>query len=107
MKHCCLGMDSALTSYGSPFRYVPYEREYHVEYNSTFENSETGEIDLGVVAGIRYCPWCGSKLPRDLSEEWEREVTSKFNVSDALDKEELKKIPQEYMTEEWWRKRGL
>lgn len=105
--HCCLGMESALASYGSPFRYIPYGREYHVEYDSTFENKETGEVSLGVAAGISYCPWCGSKLPKELSEEWEQEVTNKFNVIDTLDKEELKKVPEEYMTEERWRKRGL
>lgn len=107
MEHCCLGLEGALESYGSPFRYIPYERQYIVEYNSSFTNEESGEIACVVASTLSYCPWCGKKLPKDLMDEWQNEIGQKFGIKNALDKEELKKVPQEYMTEEWWVKRGL
>ncbi len=34
-------------------------------------------------------------------------VEEKFGITDILDKDQLKKISKEYMTEEWWKKLGL
>ena len=56
---------------------------------------------------LKYCPWCGTEFPKSLRDEWADEVEKKFSVESILDKEELKKVPEEYMTEEWWKKKGL
>ena len=100
-------MEGALEEYGTPLRYIPYTRSYYMEYGTAFKNEETGEIVFGVAEPLFYCPWCGIKLPKRLMQEWKTIVKKKFNVTDTLDKDELKKVPEEYMTEAWWKKKGL
>ncbi len=105
MKYCCIKMEGALEEYGTPISYTPYTRSYDMAYGTEFKNSETGEITFGVVEPLFYCPWCGVKLPENLFAEWHDEI-EKFDI-DTLDKEQLKKLPEEYLTEEWWKKKGL
>lgn len=106
MKHCCIKMEGVLEECDSPLRYIPYTRSYDMEYGSSFQNTETGD-KICVAESLIYCPWCATKLPKDLMDEWTEIVQNEFNVKDTLDKKELKKIPEEYMSEEWWEKRGL
>ena len=106
MRHCCIKMEGALEEYGSPLRYVPYSRSYDMEYGTVFKNIETGKDAAIVVEPLKYCPWCGVKLPKNLFQEWVKIIEGKFKI-DTLDKEEIKKVPEEYMTEEWWKKKGL
>lgn len=107
MNHCCLGMQGVLEAYGTPVKYIPYKRRYIIQYNSTFQNKETGEDAIGVATRLKFCPWCGNQLPKDLANKWVEEIETKFNVTETLDRDQLNKIPQEYMTDEWWKKRGL
>lgn len=106
MKYCCLAMESTLEEYDSPIRYIPYTRSYDIEYSSKFQNEDTKD-EITVASTLKYCPWCGTKFPKDLFDEWIEIIKSKFNIKNTLDKKQLEKIPKEYMTEEWWRKRGL
>lgn len=54
---------------------------------------------------IRYCPWCGVKLPKDLDDEWAETLEKEYGIENPsyIDDEDL---PQEFLTEEWWVKRG-
>lgn len=54
---------------------------------------------------IYFCPWCGSKFPKDLSDEHFSELIAVFGRDPSLD--ELDKIPSELKTDEWWIKRGF
>jgi hypothetical protein len=57
---------------------------------------------------IFYCPWCGINLPTSLAAQWFKIATTQFGVSDIYNKAQLQaKLPTEFLTEEWWRKRGL
>lgn len=48
---------------------------------------------------IKFCPWCGQKLPSSLRDEW-------FSKIEALDLEPNDpKIPTELLTGAWWEKR--
>ena len=100
-------MEGALEEHGTPLRYTPRTRSYDMEYGTVFRNTETGEDAAVVVEPLKYCPWCGVKLPKDLFEEWVKIIKKKFKVEHSFDKEELKKVPEEYMTDEWWKKKGL
>jgi hypothetical protein len=55
---------------------------------------------------IQFCPWCGTKLPKDLNDEWEEIVAKEFGVT-QLYYRYMDKIPPEFKTDEWWKKRGL
>ena len=54
---------------------------------------------------IYICPWCGKKLPEILADKF-------FDIiQDELEKcvpaDEIYKLPAEFQTDEWWKKRGL
>ena len=58
---------------------------------------------------IKYCPYCGKKLPKDLQHEWSQVIDEKFGkdfLKSAYCKER-KLLPKEFQTDEWWKKRGL
>lgn len=52
-----------------------------------------------------FCPFCG----KDISwkqEAYEKVLKNEFGITDLTDDEE-KKLPDEFLTDEWWKKRGL
>ena len=51
---------------------------------------------------IQFCPWCGHRLPIELSEEW-------FQILDTIGIEyyDAKSIPEEMNTDTWWKKKKL
>ena len=69
-------------------------REYYIELNNG-----TDAVQL-----INYCPWCGSKLPEVLGNVFFETLEKEYNIEADL---ELKNIPHEFQSDEWWKKRGL
>jgi hypothetical protein len=53
---------------------------------------------------ISHCPFCGEKLPEDLSDEWWSQAEKFGFVELASDKNLL---PPEMLTDEWWRNQGI
>jgi hypothetical protein len=56
---------------------------------------------------LEYCPFCGTKLPKSLYA-----IDEYYDaLEEAVGKEfcDIKEdeIPEEFHTDEWWRKRGL
>lgn len=76
--------------------YLPQLREFGLPYS---ERAGGGFVQ------IHYCPWCGTKLPPDLRDEWFDVVTH------LVGREEVSRrdpdVPEEYKTDEWWSGRGL
>jgi hypothetical protein len=61
------------------------------------------KVNDNVFQLIKYCPWCSSKLPIELSN-----VLSKIIFDDLkLDGYDDNRIPEEFKTDEWWKKREL
>jgi hypothetical protein len=66
--------------------YIPKFREYGILYSDG-----TSDIQL-----IRYCPWCGTRLPESLRGEW-------FDAIETMGLEpDDENIPKEYLSEEWY-----
>ena len=56
---------------------------------------------------ISFCPWCGSKLPSSLDEKMVKILKNEYRY-DFVNKSICDyKIPKEFKTDEWWKKRGL
>jgi hypothetical protein len=95
--YCCFDMDSMLDkSDGEPI----YKIEYDLSTREYFLESVEGYI-----CAIQFCPWCGFQLPKSLHNTW-------FDMIEALGidpwiSEEKEKIPAEFLTDEWWKKRNL
>ncbi len=52
---------------------------------------------------IHYCPWCSTKLPKDLNDELCKIIFDELKLDDFDDP----RMPEEFKTDEWWKKRGL
>jgi hypothetical protein len=53
---------------------------------------------------IRFCPFCGAKLPDRLDETLTRILQNEYGLKSWKD---YKKASTEFHTDEWWKKRGL
>jgi uncharacterized protein DUF6980 len=65
--------------------------------------SKFREYGIGLLDGtpafqlITYCPWCGTKLPSSLRDEWFDSVEGLgFEAGD-------KRIPVEFLSDAWWK----
>ena len=58
---------------------------------------------------MRYCPFCGAKLP-NLGVKYEEVIELELGekaVPKGWFSEDRKHLPIEFQTDEWWKKRGL
>jgi hypothetical protein len=66
--------------------------------------------DQKAICVIDYCPYCGKKLPKELNEEWVNVILKELGL-DYMKSEDtdqfIKELPEEFQTDEWWKKRGL
>ena len=95
---CCENMKAEieLVDYPpTPFMYNPYFREYSI----FIPNSAS-------VFCINFCPMCGSKLPASLRKQWYAILRTEFHLN-PNDPDDEVQIPQEFLSDEWWKKRGL
>jgi len=56
---------------------------------------------------ISFCPWCGNLLSPDLIEKYEEILKKEYNIDDPYDDEQMEKVPEEFKSDEWWKKRNL
>ena len=92
-KHCCSLMDSHTNSTHGIILYRPYFREYGVK------------VCDNIIQQIKNCPWCGIQLPEDLSTCFFDTIKDELGVDVGLS--EIKSLPSEFQSEEWWEKRGF
>ncbi len=97
MEHCCEELNKFISEEEVNLFYSPQERFYGINYKP-----KTG----GGVQLIKFCPWCGSKLSKDLIDEYAKLVFDELGL-DPLDRNYRKKLPSEFKSCEWWKKRGL
>jgi len=93
--HCCLTMDRGLLSYANVLNYDSKYREYGIKVPKS-----TGCILLD------YCMFCGKNFPISVRDEWYDILEKEYGL-ESPNEEDKKKIPKEFLTDEWWKKRGL
>jgi hypothetical protein len=91
--HCCVDMDRVIAdpelASDIPIVYSPKFREYGIKILDGGES----------VLVIKYCPWCGQKLPTSLRRQW-------FDTVDALGIDvDAGEIPSEFLDDTWWKMR--
>lgn len=81
------------------FRYL-WDGEIALNYSPKFREWGIDVIDGGSSQiRIRYCPWCGSKLPESLGDKWFETLLEMGYENPFSDP-----IPDEYKTDHWWNK---
>ena len=80
--------------------YLPKYNSYHIPIYHSIKFDEN-EMPIGLDSkssmSIKCCPWCGTTLPKDLSDEWFEEI-EKLGCQDSHDD-----IPEKYKSWDWWR----
>jgi hypothetical protein len=89
---CCGTMLAGLLDGRTAIKYEPRLREYWL-------------IGQAKDIYIEYCPWCQTTLPQELRETF-AELLSNIGIEDVWDEDDVN-IPQEFKSDEWWKKRGL
>ena len=96
-KFCCQDMEIFINDERDPIKYNPVFREYYIDIIASHN-----------IITFSYCPWCGVKLPKILRNDFfnilEKEAKIVINIFEVKDNP---KIPEEFKTDEWWKKRGL
>ncbi|MFI4983866.1 MAG: DUF6980 family protein [Rickettsiales bacterium] len=88
------------------------EKNHNVTYDQCWREYTIGFIYYDSDAAsdmaceIHYCPWCGSKLPSSLAKKWFEVLKEEYGIEDPPD-EDRDRVPLEFRTDEWWKKRGL
>lgn len=94
-ESCCDIFKQFLNDCKVGLEYIPKDRLFYMR-----SPSHTHTID--------FCPWCGTKLPESLSEKRDAILRDEYGIDeDECDKKTIVKIPTEFFTDEWWKKRGL
>ncbi|HEV2916115.1 MAG TPA: hypothetical protein VGW78_00045 [Candidatus Babeliales bacterium] len=102
-SHCCEAMEGILERGQSTLIYRPITRSYSIR--EVIVNKKT--ISIGASNRITFCPSCASKLPEPLFDKIDEVLEKEHNLIDAWSDDNKNKIPAEFLTDEWWKKRGL
>ena len=99
MEHCCEDMqrevgrtcDQHADRFACPDCLISYSLPFR-EYGLMVHDGTTSSII------IRYCPWCGSRLPDSLRDRWFDELEAQ-----GFDDPWRQNIPSRYHTDAWYR----
>ena len=102
-QYCCEWMDLFIKDPRVAIIYWPDYRMYVIPF------LQKGKYIEHVTKGlpIDYCPWCATKLPKNLTDEWFTTLEKEYGLDDPDSKEQEKLVPEEFKTDEWWQKRNL
>jgi hypothetical protein len=87
------------------FKQMLNDCKVRLEYRPTFREFGIKLVGSGGLQLIDYCPWCGTKLPKELCKEWDDILRKEYHKNP--DKIMVEEAPAEMQTDEWWKKRGL
>ncbi len=92
-KFCCDIMCQVIQK-SDVIEFEDYVRAYNLMENSEF------------ITKIYFCPFCGQNLGKRLNSEYYDILYREYGIEYPEGKE-ADKVPPEFKSDEWWRKRGL
>lgn len=92
-------MGALLKDPNFPIEYEPALRSYFIVGKSQTYRKELEET---VRYDLTHCPKCGTKLPKNLTDEWLVIVKKEFGIKNITDKK-IAQLPQKYTTDAWWK----
>jgi len=86
-RHCCVEMQEAVSDPELPIRFVAKFREFGIDI-------QDGGSSYKLIA---FCPWCGTKLPTSLREQWFDSLESQ-----GIDPASDETIPENFQNSGWY-----
>ena len=109
-QHCCKSMDFFLDEEKVAIYYNPIYREYFIRLWS-YPNAKHV---------IYFCPWCGKEFSTSLINKYFETLSKEYNIyhcdfsgeyyewhEENPEEEKETKLPEEFKSDEWWKKRNL
>jgi hypothetical protein len=83
--------------------------ENHLYYSRKYRQYAICRVGTTSITCIDYCPWCGIKMPKSLEDQWDEILEKEYGIviTEPWNKKQLSQIPDEFNSDEWWKKRGL
>ncbi len=100
LKYCCSTLELCINEPRVPISYNPIFREYNI-------NSKECQGKIGYRMNV--CFWCGKDLPKDVRTEFFDIFYDELKLGD-VERSPITKtpgLPEEFKSDEWWKKRGL
>jgi len=95
-NHCCELMVKFTNDPRIGISYISEFRKYYIDL-----------LGGGAIQTIFCCPFCCSRLPQGLRDEYFNILEKEYNVDDPYDEEQLKRLPEEFKSDAWWKKRKI
>ena len=95
-KRCCDYMKQSLDDNTTQIKYNPIFRSYYIPL---YKNAAKQLIN--------FCPWCGTKLPRSLRMDWFEILENEYKLDPYNDPKNVKDLPEEFKSDQWWKNRNL
>ncbi|MGA9530341.1 MAG: hypothetical protein WBQ73_00430 [Candidatus Babeliales bacterium] len=104
IKSCCLNLQKWIMDSKSP---VHYRKDYRY-YCVSAPQALMKKYDVWYCYQLTFCPSCGERLPLDLTRKKFKILKKEYGLENPIhDEEQKKRVPKEFLTDEWWKKRGL
>lgn len=98
--HCCDMMAMMIDHAGIPIFYSEIFRKYHMV--RMFK-----QVIVDYIVFL-YCPWCRRELPKNLVTQYNEIVQKEYGINvREIDINCAYDLPEEFKSDEWWKKRGL
>ena len=92
-KICCDTMYNIIENC-KVIEFVDYTREYDLVTSDK------------TVKALNFCPFCGQKLDKRLNTEYYDILYNEYGI-EYPEANEADKVPEEFKSDKWWRKRDL
>lgn len=102
MTYCCKELQFFLNYQFDVFRGTYEFPSNLLAYNAVLDEYGINMKDGTSFVPIRYCPWCGQPLPESKMNRYISEL-QQMGYEQIFSEE----VPDEFKSDEWWRKRGL
>lgn len=87
--HCCQQMSAFLE-----------EKKVHISYSQRFRQYGIVLSGGNVIQEIYYCPWCGTKLPGSLKDEYFQTLDRLGAINKTIFSND---IPDDFRSDKWWK----
>ena len=105
-KHCCEALARYIEDPKVPIFYDKVMRSYDLQDIDNSCECKSNKSTAISCMTIDFCPRCCAKLS-DLQDTWEKILLNEYGLDEPYHDDQFKKIPKEFHTDEWWKKRGL
>lgn len=102
---CCEGLQAIVEDPKCALKYRAYTRDFILTVPEYLRAKQKNAVYPNYK--LSHCPRCGTKFPESLADEWYETMEKELGIDGLVGEDERKNMPQEFLTDEWWKKRGL